>query len=359
MRYLFLVQGEGRGHMTQAIVLHNLLTANGHQVVFTLIGKSARRNIPTYFTDALGPEVKSIHSPNFVLDKDNKSLNLPKSITHNAMRLGSIRQSLQTIHRTVKKYEPDVLINFYDFLGGLYFRFYRPSSVKHCCIGRQFLTRHPNFPFIQGRKTERKLYLLNNQITAQACDKFLALSFRPYHPMCIGNLVVIPPLIKPEIRKLTPVKEDFLLCYLVNDGYAEDIISWHHQHQGETIHCFWDRKNITDLYCPHPNLIFHKINGPLFTDLMRRCKAYITTAGFESVCEALYLQKPVLMVPVAGQYEQACNALDAEKSGAGITANRFEIDQLMDFLPFYKHDNEFRAWADKSEHLVLDHLTNF
>ena len=36
------------------------------------------------------------------------------------------------------------------------------------------------------------------------------------------------------------------------------------------------------------------------------CKAYASTAGFESVCEAMYLGKPILMVPA--HIEQDCNA---------------------------------------------------
>ena len=47
----------------------------------------------------------------------------------------------------------------------------------------------------------------------------------------------------------------------------------------------------------------------LFLEYMAGCKGYATTAGFESVCEAMYLQKPVLMVPT--HIKQECNALDA------------------------------------------------
>ena len=34
MKFLFIVQGEGRGHFTQAITLEDMLLRNGHQVVF-------------------------------------------------------------------------------------------------------------------------------------------------------------------------------------------------------------------------------------------------------------------------------------------------------------------------------------
>ena len=40
MRYLFIIQGEGRGHLTQAMTLERLLTSHGHEVVKMLVGKS-------------------------------------------------------------------------------------------------------------------------------------------------------------------------------------------------------------------------------------------------------------------------------------------------------------------------------
>lgn len=69
---------------------------------------------------------------------------------------------------------------------------------------------------------------------------------------------------------------------------------------------------------------------------MAGCKAYASTAGFESVCEAMYLGKPILMVPA--HIEQDCNAYDAEKSGAGIISSDFNLQQLLEFAKDY-HPN--------------------
>jgi len=359
MKFLFLVQGEGRGHMTQAIVLSKILTANGHEVVHTFIGKSSRRSIPEYFLDQMQSEVDPINSPNFILDKENKSLNLAKSITHNARFLGLYKKSLSQIHQKVKESRPDAIINFYDFLGGFYFRFYNPSKVKHICIGRQFLTLHPDYPFVPNRELEKKLYLTNNKITSQKCDKFMALSFRPYEPNRINNMVVVPPLLKEAKNHEKVMSEEFILGYMVNDGYAEEVMAWQSKNPGTEIHCFWDRKNMPEKFSPQDNLTFHQINNTLFTDMMRRCRGYISTAGFESICEAMYLHKPVMMIPVEGQYEQACNAIDGEISGAGIKGASFDISKLMDYLPNYTPNNDFKHWVKKTESIFLEELTNF
>ena len=88
---------------------------------------------------------------------------------------------------------------------------------------------------------------------------------------------------------------------------------------------------------------------------MAGCKAYATTGGFESVCEAMYLQKPVLMVPT--HIEQECNVIDAMRSGAGVSAPEFQLDLLLDFIPTYSMTKEFRFWAHTAESMFVYELT--
>jgi UDP:flavonoid glycosyltransferase YjiC (YdhE family) len=40
MKVLFVIQGEGRGHLTQALSLKQMLHNEGHEVVGVLVGKS-------------------------------------------------------------------------------------------------------------------------------------------------------------------------------------------------------------------------------------------------------------------------------------------------------------------------------
>ena len=57
MKILFIVQGEGRGHLTQAISMEKLLRSNGHEVVEVLVGKSESRRLPGFF-------IRNIQAPN-------------------------------------------------------------------------------------------------------------------------------------------------------------------------------------------------------------------------------------------------------------------------------------------------------
>ena len=148
---------------------------------------------------------------------------------------------------------------------------------------------------------------------------------------------------------------------ILQGGFAESIEDFIEQHKGypnEQMHCFWDRKDMPKEYSPHPNLTFHQIDNRLFTDFMSRCKGYISTAGFESVCEAMYLEKPTLMIPVDGQYEQACNAIDGEISGAGKRAEKFDIGLLLDEISKYQPPSDFKEWVHQAESIFINELTN-
>lgn len=91
---------------------------------------------------------------------------------------------------------------------------------------------------------------------------------------------------------------------------------------------------------------------------MATCKGFLTTAGFESIGEAMYHGKTIHMIPVKGQYEQHCNALNAEKAGAGKEFTTFDLKVLKNYMDNL-HDNQlkdnpFKAWQNSLESHVLE-----
>lgn len=48
MKILFVIQGEGRGHLTQALSLRQKLADEGHEIVGVLVGKSPARRLPGF-----------------------------------------------------------------------------------------------------------------------------------------------------------------------------------------------------------------------------------------------------------------------------------------------------------------------
>lgn len=356
MKYLFIVQGEGRGHMTQAISLRNRLIRNGHEVPSVIVGKSIRREIPSFFYEKINADVKSVDSPNFVVDKKNKKINIAKTILFNLFYIRRYLQSIRKINKIIKSVNPDVIINFYDLLGGLYFLIHKPS-ILYYCIGHQYLVSHPDFQFPKGHRIDRFLLKFNNKLTSFRADKLLALSFRKMADVPGDKLYVVPPLIRKTVLNLKPCNEGYLHGYMLNEGYAHDIIKWHQKNPQVETHFFWDKKDAQEETVVHRNLVFHQINDLKFLNYMNGCAGYASTAGFESICEAMYLGKPIMMVPTAGHFEQKCNALDASLSGAGIVSDQFDLTKLLEYIPNHKtNPTIFREWVQKADSMFLSYL---
>ncbi|WP_420316438.1 glycosyltransferase family protein [Ekhidna sp.] len=357
MKYIFIVQGEGRGHMTQAISLYHILNSNGHEVSHVIVGKSKRRILPNFFLDQIHSPITQLESPNFVTDKKNKSVNFFKTLFFNLIRFRTFLRSIREIDQIVNKENPDAIINFYDFLSGLYFLLKRPQP-EHFVLAHQFLLNHSEFEFPKGRIYDKASLLLGNKLAGYKAKKVLALSFRKMKDEPSKNLHVVPPLLRDEIKEQISKKGNHFLVYMVNHGYAEDVKAFHLKHPEIPIQCFWDKKDEPNELIIDDTLTFHQLDDKKFIQLMASCKGYLTTAGFESVCEAMYLKKPILMVPVAGHYEQACNALDAVKAGAGVSSEIFDLEILLDYLPNHKDvGDEFRQWCHSTPETFLKILT--
>ncbi|WP_186756389.1 glycosyltransferase family protein [Echinicola salinicaeni] len=344
MKFVFIVQGEGRGHMTQAIALASILEQQGHEVKHILIGKSNRRQLPEFVRKNLKAPIIQFESPNFHTDKKGKSINLFKTITKNILRSNKYIHSLRILDRVIKVDQPDIILNFYDVLAGIYNLFFRPKAA-FWTIGHQYLIYHSSFPFAPNSFIQKKLFQFNTSITALGADKLLALSFRDYPKSTHKKLIVIPPVLRSEIHRLTPKEGDYILSYIVNSGYAEEIVLFAQENPEIKIEAFWDRRECEKIYKPQPNITFHQIDDRKFLEKMANCKGLVCTAGFESVCEAMYLGKQVMMIPVTGQYEQACNAIDAQNAHAGLAHHSFDFKLFSDYLDrAKKNDLAFRKW---------------
>jgi uncharacterized protein (TIGR00661 family) len=358
LKFIFIVQGEGRGHMTQAISLFNMLSKEGHKVSHVIIGKSKRREVPNFFQDKISCSITELDSPNFITDKHNKSVSFWKTILINLWRVRIYLQSINQIDKIVEKEKPDAFINFYDFLGGFYFLLKRPK-IKHIALAHQFILNHSSFEFPKGRLYDKQSMIIGNWLASYKAETILSLSFKFLEDEPKKKLKVVPPLLRDEILEHTITSGEHFLIYMVNYGYSSQVEAFHKRHPDIPLHCFWDKPDAAQEVVIDQTLTFHRLNDEKFISLMASCKGYLTTAGFESVCEAMYMGKPVLMVPVEGHYEQACNALDAEKAGAGLSSELFDLEVLLDYLPRHQSvEEKFKVWCETSSSVFLKNLTN-
>jgi len=358
MKYLFFVQTEGRGHLSQALCLAEKLRHNGHEVVGVIVNDNPVRKIPDFFTSVINCPIHYIKSPYFLINKQGTGINFGRSVLFNLSRLALYAKSLKEINRLYKKYQPDVIINFYELLAGLYNLFYN-SKTPCFTVGHQFFIEHPAFKKPAGHFTDYTFLVTYSHLISYKAQAKLALSFTQEADLPRKKIIVCPPLIKTEIKNISPRQENFMLFYVLNYGYFEEIKNWATLHPEQKIEAFWDKKNETETRLFGSNLRFHPISGQKFIDLLQTCSTYVSTAGFDSICEAAYLQKNILMVPTKNHYEQLCNAVDAVRAKLAITDSFFNIDLA---LETQKNRQEapgriFKDWVDSESDKILKTIT--
>lgn len=353
MKVMFVVQGEGRGHLTQAITMQRMLQHNGHQVVEVLVGKSNYRQLPEFFTRAMTVPVKQFYSPNFLPTAKNKRNNIPLTVAYNIMEIPTYLRSVWYLHRCINNSGADLVINFYDMLTGITYFLFHPT-VPQVSIGHQYLFLHRDF---QLPKTNR-LSLLSlkflTRVTALGAQARLALSFNRAADDDEEGIRVVPPLLRAEVAQQKVTPGDYVHGYMVNAGFGRSVMEWHRQHPDIPLNFFWDKRGAAETTVVDDTLTFHQLDDHKFLASLAGCRGYATTAGFESVCEAMYFGKPIMMIPA--HVEQECNAYDAYRTGAGVISRDFDLGQLAPLLDTYKPIPGFREWVNSAEQVIIPML---
>ena len=360
LRFLFIVQGEGRGHLTQALSLADMLRRHGHEVVEVLIGKSHGREVPSFFRSKVKAPVRAYEAPSLIYKKDHKRLDKLRTAFYNGnpRKLRQYGQSIEMIHRRIKKQQPDVVVNFYEMLPALAQLRFR-TDIPFVNIAHQYLLRHPDYRHGTGDAQSLLVLRLHTLLTGIGATKLLALSFYPMKSCARERIVVVPPLLRREVLDLQATEGDYILGYMLNQGFENEVRRWHDAHPDVRLHFFWDKRDAPAELRVDDTLTLHRIDDEQFLHYMAGCRGYITTAGFESVCEALYLNKPVMLIPA--HLEQEINAADASSiPGAATTGDSFDLSRLLNFMQTprtFDHDT-FRRWLLSAEETFVRELTS-
>lgn len=272
------------------------------------------------------------------------------------------RNSLLKLDDTFREYQPGILINFFEPLIGWYAAT-RKVPFRIVSIAHQYIYLHPGFRFPAGLNLQALALSWFTRFTGSGSHRLIALSMYNL-PRCRNKkLVIAPPLLRRELFQQEPSTDEFILIYLLNSGYVYDIFKYHKLNPDLKLVCFTDSREVREKHKGKwevdETLEFHSLNDQKFLSLMASCKALVCTAGFESVCEAMYLNKPVMMVPVKGHYEQFCNAVDASRIGAGIHAHSFDLSLLPACIADYNYEKNltYRNWVESFESRVMPELT--
>src|SRR5262249_48177972 len=146
-----------------------------------------------------------------------------------AAGLGRYRQSLASLVTLLDRTQPDLIVNFLEPMIGV-LNLLRPHATPVVSVGHQFMLGHPEF--VRSARFGLQQWARRRSVgLAGARSTKLALSFYPAATLCNRRVFVSPPLLRSELFELPQdIAGTFLLAYVLNQGYAEDILRWHAAH---------------------------------------------------------------------------------------------------------------------------------
>lgn len=130
------------------------------------------------------------------------------------------------------------------------------------------------------------------------------------------NTKVFTPVIRQQIRDLKPSNKGHYTVYL--PAYSDETIVSILSQIKEVNWQVFSKHNKAPIVVGNVNIV--PVNNVAFTQSLESCAGILCGAGFEAPAEAMFLGKKVLVIPMANQYEQHCNAAGAAQLGAKVIA---------------------------------------
>ena len=333
MKILFGVQTEGNGHITQCIATKQYLQSQGIEVTTAFAAKK-KRGLPKYFTDEFN--VIDYNGFDFVFDNVGRVV-IWKTIVKNTFELPRLIVSFIKICVIIQKEKPDAIFNYYEPLVGLTALFFK--NIKYVSFGHQYAMDSVIYPRINGYIVQKLFLSIINKITSIRA-KIVALSYYEFND---ATMIVSPPILRDESYNVSDKKEDFVLVYLMNEDMLPQLISQAKKYPDINIQCF---TKLTKQYDELPNLKLFNLDGKLFQEKMKVCKAVVCSGGFETSAEAIYQNKPLLMIPMPNHYEQHANCNDAYLNSYAIYSESIDLSKI----PKYQLGN--KKWFDTYQYVL-------
>jgi len=240
--------------------------------------------------------------------------------------------SFLNICKVINKEQPDFIFNYYEPLVGMTAIFF--PRIKYVSIGHQYAMDSKVYPKIKGYAVQKFFLWIINKITSIRAKK-VALSYYEFND---DDMIVSPPLLRRESYVTLDKSEDFVLVYLMNEDMLPQLISEAHKYPNINLQCF---TKLTKEHNVPSNLKLFNLDGKLFQEKMKVCRAVICSGGFETSAEAIYQNKPLLMIPMPNHYEQHANCNDAYLASFAVTSHDIDLNKIP------KHQLKNKQWFDR------------
>lgn len=323
MKILYAIQGTGNGHITRALALLPELRTHG-QVDILVSGEQSEINLPY-------PIKYRFKGLSFFFGKKG-GINVWRTYLK-----ANTRQLLDDIKK--------LPVNDYD----LVISDFEPVSAWACllakrdCIGlsNQVATIHPSAP------RPKKKDLLGWMVLKRYAPTSINYGFH-YKAF---DLNIFTPVIRDEVRNYKVSNKGHYVVYLPSYG-DEKIIKQLKRLPAAKWEVF--SKTATKAYLDG-SIHVQPLDAKKFTASMASCEGVLCNAGFGTTTEAMFLGKKLCVIPMKGQYEQACNAEFLKKMKVTV-AKKLKRKHLPKIAAWMEHGEVTKVSYTDQRKLIVDRI---
>jgi len=327
MKILYGACGEGMGHAMRSDVVAKHLQALGHSITFASSGPALRylkRRWPAFPVMGLGAIIKN----NQVRPEATLLMNSLKSLVAAPLNFLALLNATLTVHA-------DVVISDFEPWSARYAHLTGKPLIAIDNIHFMNRCTHPTDVLVHDRAAAALMYPIVDNLVPCA-RRYLVTTFA-YAPVCRDQTSLHLPILRPEIlRSRGALQSGHVVTYFNAKADHARLIDVLHQ-VGVPCRAYGMHgltqpirsRNVT--LCPFSDAAF-------IADVAS-AQAVIAGAGFTLMTEAIYLGKPMLAVPFAGQFEQILNANYLARLGYGERSAELTAAELRNFLwklPMYR-----------------------
>ncbi len=348
MKILYGLPSEGMGHATRSkVLITHLLQQHDVQIVTSDKAYS-------FLQQHFGNRVHEIGG--FHLAFKNHEVSIAKTIWKTIKDAPSnIKKSFEKYTLLLQHFKPDVCITDFDSFTHLYAALHKiplmsidnMHVLSRCTLDITIPTHEKNNYLLAKNIIGAKIAGANNYLISSF--------FEP--PITKKNTCYIPPIIRPEIIAQKPSYKKHIVVYQTA-AVEKTLIETLTQIPNEQfiVYGFNKEKEVE-------NVTLKKFSEKEFIQYFASAKAVIAHGGFSFISEAVYMQKPILSVPIPNQFEQYVNAAYVQKLQYGKHVNELTPDVLKSFLydvPIYQTTlKKYKQKGNEETCTIVDKILSF
>ena len=323
MRILYGVVGEGMGHAIRSRVVLERLAAE-HDVHVVVSGRAH-----DYLDQHLGRAavhriwgLSIVHAEGAAVPAATALQNLKGALT-------GLPRNVGKYFEIATEFDPEVVVSDYESWSYLFGKAHgvpvlsldNIQAVSRCVHPPEIVAGHEPTFHLARAFTASKL---------AGCAHYLVTTF--FHPeLRKERTTLVPPILREEILAAHERRRrgEHLLVYqtAAGDERIADVL------RAARIECrIYGLRRDIEAEVVEGDLRFRPFSDAGFIEDLATCRGVVASGGFTLMSEAVYLGKPLLSVPIAGQFEQLMNARWLQRLGYGMCAEQLEEAPLAAFL---------------------------